>query len=225
MGLFDSGRAKARARQLGSLREELTKAGGQALEVVELDDTATATSTVGSTLKSLFGGRVTHDFHQVLHARTGGLTHLFVQPYEGVTAMPGEHHALLDGTLPVPAVFKARVIRGPHWVGGHGDHPWNNHGGLAAVTRDLAWKWSVGTTVIELPWTLQVRPAGGGRAHLVMATGRYGGFTTYHVGFAAFARVAHAVGAALIRGAEAPARDFVEPTQFGAPAAAALGAP
>jgi hypothetical protein len=42
-----------------------------------------------------------------------------------------------------------------------------------------------------------VRPAGGATAHLTMLAGRYGGFTSYQVGFAAFVRLAIAIKAAL----------------------------
>lgn len=203
MGFFDSGTTKSRARQRTSLIEEATAAGGQVLEVIDSADAATATSVVAGTLKVLLGGRVTSDFHQVVVLRTGPLTHAYVQPYQGIQPQPGEHHAIIGGTLPVPAVLRRRLLGAPQWEGGHGEHAFNRNPAIVAASQAL------------------VRPAGGATAHLTMLAGRYGGFTSYQVGFAAFVRLAIAIKAALVQGAHVAGQEFVEPVTF-APITAAL---
>ena len=221
MGFFDSGTTKSRARQRTSLIEEATAAGGQVLEVIDSADAATATSVVAGTLKVLLGGRVTSDFHQVVVLRTGPLTHAYVQPYQGIQPQPGEHHAIVGGTLPVPAVLRRRLLGPPQWEGGHGEHAFNRNPAIAAASQALVWTWKAGLTEINLPWGAQVRPAGGATAHLTMLAGRYGGFTSYQVGFAAFVRLAIAIKAALVQGAHVAGQEFVEPVTF-APITAAL---
>ena len=214
MGLFDAGVTKARARQRASLLEEAAAAGGQVLEF--LDGAAAApspTSIVAGTLKVLVGGTVTTDFHQVMVLRTGPLVHLYVQPYQGVQAMPGEHHAYLAGTLPMATVLRRAGSR-VHWEGGHGEHAFNRIPAINVAAHALATTWKAGLTEITLPWLAQVRPAGGPRAHLAMQAGRYGGFTSYHVGFTAFGRLAAAVQASLVRGAEVAPAAFAVPTPF-----------
>jgi hypothetical protein len=61
-----------------------------------------------------------------------------------------------------------------------------SHPQIAAVVRALQWEWAIGMGKVELDWTLQFRSTGSGHTHLVMQAGRYGGLTTYHVGFAQF---------------------------------------
>lgn len=214
MGLFDAGVTKARARQRASLLEEAAGAGGQVLEFLDgTDATPTPTSIVAGTLKVLVGGVVTTDFHQVMVVRTGPLVHLYVQPYQGVQAMPGEHHAYVAGTLPLAAVLRRAGSR-VHWEGGHGEHAFNRIPAINVAAHALQTTWKAGLTEITLPWLAQLRPAGGPRAHLVMQAGRYGGFTSYHVGFAAFVRLAAAVQGSLIRGADVASAPFAVATPF-----------
>lgn len=221
MGLLDASAAKARTRQRDSLVEEAAKVGSQVVEVADSVDASTAGSILGGTLKSLVGGRVKTDFHQALLLRTGATAHLYVQPYQGVQAMPGEHHIVLGGTLPVAAILRRKAFGRTQWEGGHGDHAFNRNQAIAAATQGLVWTWKAGFTEIELPWTAQIRPLAGGRAHLVVAAGRYGGFTTYHVGFGPFLRLAGAVQAALVQAPQIPGAEFLEPS-WSAPLAAAL---
>lgn len=221
MGLFDSGAARSRARQRTSMIDEATAAGCQVVEVFDSADAATATSMVAGTLKVLFGGRVTSDFHQVVVLRTGPLTHAYVQPYQGIQPQPGEHHALLTGTLPVPATLRRRLLGAAQWEGGHGQHVFNHVPAIVAASGALVWTWKAGFTEITLPWGAQVRPAGGATAHLTMLAGRYGGLTSYQVGFGVFVKLAFAIRSALVQGAELPGQDFAEAVAY-APIAAAL---
>ena len=221
MGFFESGTAKSRARQRTSMIEEAAAAGCEVVEIVDSTDAATATSVVAGTLKVLVGGRVTTDFHQVVVLRTGPLTHAYVQPYQGVQPQPGEHHAILTGTLPVPATLRRRLLGAPRWEGGHGEHVFNRVPAIAAASNNLVWSWKAGFTEITLPWGAQVRPGGGATAHLTMLAGRYGGITSYQVGFSAFVKLAFAIRAALVQGATQPGQEFAEAVTF-APIAAAL---
>ena len=79
----------------------------------------------------------------------------------------------------------------------------------------LKFQWGVGLGVIELDWAVQVRPLGNGRSEVVMATGRYGGLTTYKVGMKKFNELVTLLPAILGKetGSDA-ALPFLEPVRF-----------
>ncbi len=55
----------------------------------------------------------------------------------------------------------------------------------------------MGAGKIEIEWGAQLRSVGDGRTHLTMKAGRYGGFTTYHVGMEQWTRLMLAMIASL----------------------------
>lgn len=190
MGLFSGRGEAAHRRQREALVAEAAKAGSTVTDVVEVGATDT-TRVLSNTWSSLFGGTHVIDAVQVLSLRTGASVQHYVQPYAGIQAMPGEHHVLLAGALPAPACLQ-RVGGAGRWTSpdpGLAGYLEQNLAVRAAV-RDVAWDWKAGFGVIELPWTVQVRSNGDGRTHLVVAAGRYGGFTTYDVGFGPFGAIA-----------------------------------
>lgn len=184
MGFFDSGARKARERQLESLRKEAAAAGSTITNVTE---EVTEKSGVRGALVSMFGGTHDIDAIQLIELATHGISHAYVQPYDGTSALPGEHHATLPGSIPAPAILHAKkLFRGSRWES-------IDEGFAAQLTRafggfDIAWEWKSGFTVIELPWAFQLRASSPTTTELVLRAGRYGGLTTYEVGFKTFAR-------------------------------------
>ncbi len=218
MGFFDKGADKARARQKDSVLEEAAAAGSQLVEIVDSSEQASAGSIVGSILKSYVGGRVKHDTFQVFVFRNKELTHLYVQPWEGLVPQPGEHHVRLEGTLPSPAVLRKKFLGRLKWeTEGANDAlltQLHQNAGLGSAVKALKWDWKAGLTEIELSWAVQVRSLGGGQSHLVMQAGRYGGFTSYKVGFAPFIRLVSAVRSTLGPTADLATQQFVEPSVY-----------
>ncbi len=87
MGFLDKGVDKARARQKASILEEAAAAGSQVVEVANSEDGSTAASVVGGILTSLVGGTVEHDSFQIFVLKTKDLSHIYVQPYDGLEAV------------------------------------------------------------------------------------------------------------------------------------------
>lgn len=207
---FLSGRAEAaHRRQRDALVAEASKAGSVVTDVVEVGATDGA-RVLSNTWSSLFGGSHAVDAAQILSLRTGASLQHYVQPYAGLQAMPGEHHVLLAGALPAPASL-VRSGGAGRWTSpdpGLAGYLEQNLAVRAAVAS-VVWDWRAGFGEILLPWTVQLRSNGDGRTHLVVAAGRYGGFTTYDVGFGVFAGVARALQAVL--GPGTPPQSFLEP--------------
>jgi hypothetical protein len=209
MGFFDSGARKARERQLESLRKEAAAAGSTITSVTE---DVTEKSGAGGTLVSMFGG--THDITaiQLIELTTRGIPHVYVQPYNGVAALPGEHHVTLPGSVPAPAVLHAKkLFRGPKWESP--DEGFAEQLSRAFAGLDFAWEWKSGFTVIELAWALQLRASTPSTTEVVLRAGRYGGFTTYEVGFSTFARVL-GTSMKLVSPAPVSPQDFIVPVAW-----------
>lgn len=78
----------------------------------------------------------------------------------------------------------------------------------------LKFQWGAGLSVIELDWAVQVRPLGDGTSEVIMATGRYGGFTTYKVGMKQFDKLVAALPNVLPQDETHAAQAFLEPIRF-----------
>ncbi len=220
MGLFDSGVRKGRERQKNGVLAEAQKSGSQVVDVLELSDEVEASQVLGGSLKMLFGGDLSSDGVQIFHLQRGGWSHVYVQPYDGMYPLPGEHHAVLTGSLPAPAVLEAPggLFRG----GARWESPaeprlaesLNTNAALQAQVKGLPWEWGMGTGVIKLKWALQFRSLGDGATHLVMRAGRFGGVTTYGVGVAMFVALSGTLHAWMQSALNAPQQPL-EPITYG----------
>ncbi len=195
MGLMEKGIEKARVRQRDAVIEEGGRSGSRVVNMVVVGDDPSAAGVLGAMAKSFVGGKMSVDDAQIFSFETQGFAHTFVQPYDGMNALPGLHRATLPGSISYPAILKAKSFGRSIWVGTDeqeidvlGAHPM-----LGVATSKLEWKWKAGTTEISLPWTVQMRPAMTGTTEVVLRSGRYGGFTTYGVGIAAFLMLCGAV--------------------------------
>lgn len=237
MGFIDKGIGKARMRQKESLLKEAQAAGMAIVAFDEVANDAKATGgAMGGVLKTFVGGNLAVDCVQVMRLETGGWSHAYVQPYSGVTALPGEHHGLLHGGIAAPAVLRRGGL-GSAFAGLLSSCKWESPAhpgvaqfltsapGLAAVAKATKWEWATGLSKVELDWGIQLRGVGDGTTHVALQSGRYGGITTYHVGFGHFIALCQALPACLDP-AGSTAQEFIEPAPlaayvFGAPQAAA----
>lgn len=155
-----------------------------------------ATATLAA-IGKYFRGDAEADFVQTFEFDTDGIHHITVQPYDGSTIMPAEHHATLAGSLGATATFAASsaMFKGPEWL--------SHDPGLAeALTNDdvlrrackkLVWRFAVPNAYsFDLRWTLQARPMGDNTSHVVMKVGSYG-FWRSAAGFQQFFAVLDAL--------------------------------
>lgn len=219
MGFLDKKVAGARARQKQALINEAQAAGSRVIGAWDVGGPEeSAAGAVGGALKQLFGGRMKADGLQVLLFDTQGFRHAYLQPYDGMHPFPGEHHAILNGCLPSPATLRAAGILGwgTKWDTGQMAglaKSLNEDPGLTKAVAGVEWEWKTGMVKIDLEWTVQLRSLGDASSHLVLQAGRYGGFTTYEVGFKNFLELSSALYAFL---ADAPIGEqaFLAPCAF-----------
>jgi hypothetical protein len=221
MGLFDQGIVKAYENQKKGMLKEAEKAGAAVVGFTQFPEEGDAGEgatgrSLKSAAKSIFGGKMATDAFQILELETAGVRHVFVQPYSGIHALPGEHHVALPGSVPAPVILaKGGLFGGKKWRGPDEAvaRRFNECGPLKKVVKKCKWDWYVGTAKIDLDWTVQIRSLGDGHVHVVLKNGRYGGFTTYGVGFAHLI----AIGAVLpqVLGTDlSPLQPLVQPTAF-----------
>ncbi len=218
MGIIDKGLEKAHERQRQSLISEAQRAGCTVLSIQESGDREKAEgAAVGTSLKAIFGGRVGADTVQVMLLETMGMKHLYVQPFSGVSPIPGEHHAVLGGSLPAvielgPGGFS------PEWKSPDKELSKalnKSFPVLKAAAKKCEFEWAVGFGTVKLEWAIQVASMGDGRSHMVMQAGRYGGVTTYEVGFSHFMRMYNELSGSM-RPERFPTQGFMHPVSFGA---------
>jgi hypothetical protein len=192
MSFLSGGVAKGHERQKQSLINEATAAGCQILQIEEFgSETSARGSAISSSLKSMVGGKLAPDTFHVFLLGTGASRLLYVQPYSGMTVLPGEHHGWLQGAFRSPlALTDEAIFGGPAWKSGADTQlaEWLNKQNpvLKQVTKKCEFEWAIGMSKIELQWAVQVLSMGNGCSHVILQTGRYGGFTTYEVGFGHF---------------------------------------
>ena len=226
MGFFDRSIGQGRTRQKQAVIDEARHAGATVLEVVELsDEVDAANAALGSSLKALFGGRAQFDHVQVFRLHTQGWIHTYAQPYSGLVPLPGEHHGVLHGSLAAPAILRpGGLFGGAKWD----PSAWpdvarylDSAAHLASVVRATEWEWGTGLSVVRLEWGVQLRSLGNGATHVVMQAGRYGGLTTYEVGFSQWLRLCQILPSFLQQAAH-PAQAFIEAPRWDAPAMAVM---
>jgi hypothetical protein len=208
-----------RDRQKQALIAEAGKIGAQVVDIVEIGDEAQAAgAAIGGSLTAMFGGNMRVDGVMLLRLSTNGWPHAYAQPFSGFNPLPGEHHGILHGALASPAILREDLR--------FSDYPWDPSAGpevarqltaspqLRQAIKSIAWEWAIGMTKVTLDWAIQLRSVGDGTTHLVMQSGRYGGLTTYDVGFAQWMQVCQAVHSCLAAWAP-PAQYFPVPSRYG----------
>lgn len=202
------------ARQKLLVLSEAQSLGLTITSVADLGPNTTVNSTVGGAMTALLGGTLHADTVQVFVFATQAAHHVYVQPFDGMWPMPGEHHMWLPGVWPSTTAL--------------GEHlPWTAYKDPAhtkllkqrfgPLVKSLQWNWSVGLGKAEYPWQLQTRAAGSGYTHLTMAAlGGGAGAVEQRVGVAEFHRVAQAIGGALVADPQLAEQQFMFPAQYSA---------
>ncbi|MCA9641799.1 MAG: hypothetical protein KC492_13935, partial [Myxococcales bacterium] len=189
MSFIDDRAHAGRQRQQRGLIDEALKTNARIVEAVDIspEGRGVGGATV-SALKNLFGGKLGIDALQVLRFDSGGWHHCYVQPFSGMSSMPGEHYGILNGCLAAPAILReGGMLSPPRWDSGYFPEvaqQLNAHYGLKSAVKALKWEWQSGFGEVTLDWGVQIRSRGDGTSEVVMQAGRYGGFTTPQVGFA-----------------------------------------
>ena len=186
MELIGRGLNKAHKRQKTSLLKEAQAAGCEVLSFEETNQQDDAGKTaIATSLKAFTGGKMKLDSWQLMTLETAGLRHVFVQPFSGMSPMPGEHHAILKGTAPSTVALVQGVL-GKKWESPDAAFATvlnKERRELKMLAKKCEFEWGVGMGKIVLEWALQMFSRGNGSTQCVMQTGRYGGFTSYGVGF------------------------------------------
>jgi hypothetical protein len=199
MGLVQQGAAAARARQRRSILEEAERAGAALVELADTDDATNGAGPLGKAIATLVGDRIKHDAVQAFLLRSEPWLHLYVQPYGGLRALPGEHHVLVAGTLEGPVILRRRLLGRLAWESRseRAHRRLEESTAVRTEARRLEWSWQTGLDEIRLEWTAQLAPAGGGFSHLVVQAGRYGGTGVCRVGIAQVLALAGSLARAL----------------------------
>jgi hypothetical protein len=194
MGAKQNSIAKSRKHQHDAILEEASKSGIRVVDVSVIGDPSVA-GLAGSMIKAFLGGKVDVDDAQVFTLQSQGISHVYIQPYEGLSVVPGYHEATVNGSVATAATFTAKSFGRHRWLDSDGRQAdvFNHNLALKRAVKSLKWKWQIGTSVIELPWTLRLTPTAEGTTHIVMRAGRYGGVTSYKIGMSVFLEVIHAV--------------------------------
>jgi len=175
-----------------SIINETKKQGLELIDVIYVDfgEEDENKGILNNSVKSILNGKLKVTYVQVFILNKHGEKQIYVQPYAGATPLPGEHHVLLSGGLSSPIILKdEEQYGGPSWKCKDSDleNKVNEDGtSLEKASKEIEFQWTVGTGKIYLEWAVQLHYEGGGKSHLTMQTGRYGGFSTYKVGFKEF---------------------------------------
>ena len=169
------------------------------------------------TFRHLTGG-MDQDAIQVYLFETDGVKHLYAQPFSNQYALPGEHHAVLGGSMQGAAVLR-NSFAGPRWHAGELPEvaqALNANDRLAAVVEQIVWSWRVGLGRVQIPWLVQLRPLGQGRTHLCLQATGEARSGAHQAGFEELARLRSALWLALQTTGDSAERAFLEPESFGA---------
>jgi hypothetical protein len=208
---------RGRTLQKLSILREVASARSDLLGVFDQVRTPTRGSALHATLSAAFTGSMEQDAVQLYLVRSGELLHMYAQPFDGKFALPGEHHALVEGTLGQSALLR-ETFSGPAWeCGGDGEAAkvLNRSTALADLIEDIRWDWRVGVGRFDFPWLAQTRPYGGASTHVCMqATGEMRS-TAHEVGVVQFCSLVEALMRSLWPLEQPSEQPFLQPSAFG----------
>jgi hypothetical protein len=121
---------------------------------------------------------------------TGGVRHLFVQPYSASHPLPGTHHVWLHGALRSPVLFD---VASSSFHAGHdwGLPQWLNPSPIGQLLRSIDWTYRIETsTRVDDPLAMQLRAMGDGLGHLVVRASGDNQLHGHDVGFMNVWRIA-----------------------------------
>lgn len=130
---------------------------------------------------------------QVFVFETGGIRHLFFQPYSSKDPLPGVHHFWIEGSTRNAVFFDhehGAFNAGNDWQLAQ----WLGQTPLAQVLRSIDWSYTLhGSTRIHEPVVFQVRPMGRGLGHVTVRATDGNPLDGHGVGFRLVPRIAQAL--------------------------------
>lgn len=187
--------ARGRTLQKLSILREAASASVDLIGVQDQVSPPTRASALHAGLTAAFTGSMRQDAVQIYLFRSSSATHLYAQPFDGKFALPGEHHAVVEGTLPGAALLR-ETFSGPRWESPQSPESariLNGSRWLDAVIGNTYWDWRVGIGRFEMPWLAQVRPRGGASSHVCMHATGEARSTAHEIGLSPFLRLLRAL--------------------------------
>lgn len=214
MSISASNARNAASRQKLTILGEATRAQLPVIACADVQGEATLGGAVGGSLKALFGGSMQSTGLQIFAFQSGDWIHTYVQPYDGMYAMPGEHHMWIPGAWSSPTVHKHDTW-GAGWEAG-GDKELvkyiSSAPGLKAALSNTTWEWKLGMGEFKYAWSLQTRPVTNGYTHVAMqATGEQNTMT-HEVGLVQFQQLVAQITSMLAQNPAVVETPFLQPT-------------
>lgn len=186
-------------RRIEQLRAECNSEKIQFVNVqsISLQEVSSAKASLGSTVTSLVGGKAEYDFLQIYTFSQNGQTQYFLQPFSGLTALPGQHFMVIPVSLKNPIQYRIKKkqsfkesiyqdfmnriplisdkkIRVCEWLCVDSEVQKNLKVLKLPILRGISHVWQNGLTKIELGWTFQASAINKDVTLVSMQTGRYG---------------------------------------------------
>jgi hypothetical protein len=189
-------------------------------EVVVAED-VTLQTRASEVLSSIFlgGGDLTVIAVIVARLRFSDFDHWYFLPSAKTTQLPGEHHALLPGSVPRSCLQLAeKGQQGP--VTWSSDDPkfsrtLGEDRALMKLSKKVNFSWRGQGVTTNHQFPLQLRPGGNGWVHVAMKGGGYG-FGMDKAGFKCFTRICQALQPLLDSKRDEPGMDFLSPFDYSA---------
>lgn len=197
--IFNQGMDFAYDRRIDQIKAECKAQNIELLDVksITLQDVNAVKATIGSTVTSFIGGKAGYDLLQIYTMRYRGELQYFIQPFGGLTALPGQHFKVIPGSLRHPVqygikrkksfsdgmyelimdsipVISLKKIRVCEWLCEVDSEAANLKNLKLPLLKELSHVWQTGTTLINLDWTLQACAVNKDFTLVSMQTGRYG---------------------------------------------------
>ncbi len=197
--IFSNGIEKAHERRIEQLRKECTKEGVELVDVknVTLEEVSSAKASLGSSLTALTGGKVGYDFLQVYTLSYNNQLQYYLQPFNGLTPLPGQHFICVPFSLSNPIQYRikknknllesiyqglmnsipfvsSKAIRVCEWLCENNELQAGLYKTKLPTLKELSHVWMNGATKIELDWTVQACAINKNSTLVTMKTGRYG---------------------------------------------------
>jgi hypothetical protein len=186
-------------RRVEQLRTECQNEGAELINVenISLQEVNSVKASVGSTITSLVGGKADYDFLQLFTIRQNNRIQYYLQPFSGLTALPGQHFMVIPGSIRNPIQYRIKKqqsfreslyqtyinripffigknIRVCEWLCTDSTEQGKLKGLKLPFLREVSHVWQNGLTKIELDWTFQANAINHEYSLVSMQTGRYG---------------------------------------------------
>lgn len=189
----------AHERRIEQLRKECQNEGAELInvETISLQEVNSIKASLGSAITSLVGGKAAYDYLQLYTIRRNNQIQCYLQPFSGLTVLPGQHFMVIPASLRNPiqyrikkkqsfkeSLYQTYINRIPFFVGKNIrvcewlciDSTEQNKlkGSKPRFLRELSHVWQDGLTKIELDWTFQANAINHEFSLISMQSARYG---------------------------------------------------